>query len=229
MAGLALALLPTALGIGAQAGASRAARKTSEAGAKTQAEIEKLQREASKRQFDKRLERQKPYLEAGTEALPEFIDAVSNRGEVSDLPATRIQGDLISEFLGDQAPAFIRDRANTNLEAVETERNKGRLADLVSVGLGGAMSSAGAGVDLGTSLSRSLAQEGNIRGSALQNNAISRQNTINQTVGQLAGLPALIAANRGPGGASGPDLSRSPVFDQGAFGGTGSRFVTGGR
>ncbi len=211
---LALAALPTILGIGAQAGAGRAAQKTSVAGAEAQAEIEGLQREAATKEFDRQISRQQPFLDVGGQALPEFISAISNKGDAAGLPATQIQGDLIAEFLGDEAPAFIKERAMTNLGAVEAERNKGRLADLVSVGLGGAMSSAGSGVDLGTTLSRSLATEGNIRGSALQDSATARQNTINQAVGQLSGLPAFIAASRGPKFQTVPD-----VIPSGASGG----------
>lgn len=211
---IGLALLPTALGIGAQAGAGRAAQKTSVAGAEAQAEIEGLRRDAAQKEFERQIGRQQPYLDVGGKALPEFISAISNKGDASDLPATQIQGDLIAEFLGDEAPDFIKERAMTNLGAVEAERNKGRLADLVSVGLGGAMSSAGSGVDLGTTLSRSLAQEGDVRGQALQDSATARQNTINQVVGSLSGLPAFIAANRGPRYQNAPS-----VIPSGASGG----------
>ena len=220
-----LAALPAVIGIGTQAGAASAAKATTEAGARSQADIERLRREAAQREFERQTARQQPFLDVGVQALPEFISAISNRGDVSGLPATQIQGDLIAEFLGDEAPAFIRERAQTNLSAIEAERNKGRLADLVSAGLGGALSSAGAGVDLGSTLSRSLATEGNIRGQALSESATARQNLINQTVGSLAGLPAFITAAQGP---AQPVVPRSNIFETG-FGGTGSRLGTGGR
>lgn len=196
---LALAAIPTLAGLYTQYAGGEAARATTEAGAQSQAEIEGLRREAAQKEFERQIGRQQPFLDVGGEALPEFISAVSGRGgDVAGLPATQIQGDLIAEFLGDQAPEFIKERAMTNLGAIETEKRKGRLADLVSAGLGGALSTAGSGVDLGTTLSRSLAREGGIRGQALQESATARQNLINQAVGQLSGLPAFIAGARGP-------------------------------
>lgn len=197
---VALAALPAILGIGAQALGSEEERKASLKGAKTQAEIERLSRESEKRQFEKQIARQKPFLEVGEIALPRFIEAISNRGDISGLPATQIQGDLIAEFLGEEAPQFIKERALTNLSAVEAERNKGRLADLISAGLGGALSATGSRADLGTAAGRSLAREASTTGEALQRSAMARQNILGQAVTGLAGLPALIAAGRGPTG-----------------------------
>lgn len=195
---LATLAIPTILGIGVQAASAEGARAATEEGARGQARIEALKREALQKQFEQQIERQQPFLEAGVKALPQLTEAISGRGDVSALPATRIQGDLIAEFLGDEAPDFIKNRAATNLEAVELERQKGRLADLVSAGAGGAVSATGSRVDLGTTLGRSASNLGSLQGQSLQQQAIQRQNLINQTVGQLAGLPALYAASQGP-------------------------------
>ena len=86
--------------------------------------------------FGEQIQRQQPFLEVGRQALPELVESISGRGEVSQLPATRIQGSLIEEFLGD-APGQVRQDALANLEAVEQQRNVGRLQDLVNIGLGG--------------------------------------------------------------------------------------------
>lgn len=219
---LALAAAPTLAGLYTQYAGGEAARATTEAGARSQAEIESLRRDAAQKEFERQIARQQPFLDVGGEALPELVSAISNRGgDVTGLPATQIQGDLIAEFLGEEAPAFIKERAMTNLGAVEAERRKGRLADLVSAGLGGALSTAGSGVDLGSTLSRSLAREGGIRGQALQESATARQNLINQAVGQLSGLPAFIAGARGPAptGTAGVVPGFRTIEDQGtAFG-----------
>lgn len=193
----ALLAIPT-VGAVLQAGASESAREASLAGAEAQARIEGRKREFAKEQFEKEIERQEPFRAVGEEALPMFMEAIAGRGDVSDLPATRIQGDLIAEFLGDEAPQFIKERAQTGLSAIEAERNKARLADLVSAGLGGALTSAGSRVDLGTQLGRSLAQQANIMGQGLQQSAIQRQNLQGQLLSNLAGLPALAVAARGP-------------------------------
>lgn len=199
MSALATGLAIGSLGLGLLSGigGQQQAQAATEEGAVAQARIEALKREALQEQFEKQIARQEPFLEVGVEALPQLTEAISGRGDVSGLPATQIQGDLIAEFLGDEAPDFIKDRAMTNLEAVELERQKGRLADLVSAGAGGAVSATGSRVDLGTTLGRSSSNLGALQGQALQQQAIQRQNLINQTVGQLAGLPALFAA-QGP-------------------------------
>lgn len=192
--------MPSLIAVGGgaviQGAGAETARATTLEGAKTQADIERQSREAQTRQFEKQIERQQPLLDVGNLALPQFIEALSNRGDASGLPATQIQSDLISQFLGDQAPEFVKERALGDLGAVEAERNKGRLADLVSSALGGAMTSAGQRVDLGSTVGRSIAQEGNILGQGLQQSAIQRANTQNQAVQGLAGLPAYYAAQK---------------------------------
>jgi hypothetical protein len=184
--------------IGAGAIGEDQAREGSVEGARTQANIEGLGRAASEKEFGKQIVRQQPFIDVGTRAINPLIEAISNRGDVSGLPATQIQSDLISDFLGPQAPGFVTDDLFANLEATELERNKGRLSDLVNIGLGGVGSSAGSRVNLGTTLGSSLAGSGNLAGQSLQDAAISRQNTANQLTTSLGGLPAFIAGQRQP-------------------------------
>ena len=89
-------------GTGAQAAGSEAGRETTIEGAKTQARIESAKRKASQGEFERQIERQQPFLNVGTQALPLFANAISNRGQdVSGLPSTQIQSDLITQFLGE--------------------------------------------------------------------------------------------------------------------------------
>lgn len=191
MAGLAVGLGSIlATGAGQKAGTEGTV-----SGSRAQAGIERLGREASSRQFGRQIARQQPFIDVGTRALPQFIESLSNRGDVSGLPATTIQSGLISDFLGDQAPQFVLDEALGNLEAVEAERNKGRLSDLINIGLGGVGSSAGSRVNLGTTFGRSIASEGNVLGQSLQDAATGRQNIANQAITSLGGIPAFLSAN----------------------------------
>lgn len=165
--------------------------------AQTQAEIERMSRDFSRRQFQKQIDRQQPFVDVGTQSLPALIESISNRGDVSTLPATQTQGALISGFLGENAPGAITENALANLEAIEAEKNKGRLQNLVDVGLGGTGQTIGSRLNLGSTLGQSLASEGNILSNALQQSATNRQNIANQMGSQIGGLPALIATMRG--------------------------------
>lgn len=196
MAELAIGLGTSIIGgVIQQRGESRAA-EAEEAGVRQQLETEALNREFQRRQFERQLERQQPFLEAGTLALPEFIQAIQNRPvtDVAGLPATGIQAGLITEALGPQAPAFVTEGALADLSAIEAERQKGRLADLVNIGLGGVGSAAGSRVNLGTTLGSSLAGSGALQAQGLQQAAASRENRRNQLIQGLAGLPAVVAA-----------------------------------
>lgn len=164
-------------------------------GARTEAGIRALGREASEEEFGRQIERQTPFVAAGERALSPLIQAISNRGaDVSALPGVAFQRERIQDFLGDQAPGFITDRAIRNLEAVESERQKGRLSDLVNIGLGGLGTSAGARVNLGSTVGQALGAETGLKAQALQQAAAGRQNIANQLGTSLSGIPALIAA-----------------------------------
>jgi hypothetical protein len=191
-----MAGLSAVLGIGAQAAGQESARETTVAGAESRAKIDEMGREAAQREFQRQIERQQPYLDAGVSSLPEFIRAIENKADVSELPATRIQSSLISEFLGSESPEYIKDKAIVNLNAVEAEKNKGRLADLINIGLGGTASAAGSRVDLGSTASN-ISNIGNITAQGLSDAAKMRQDTVSGITGGLSGLPAYIAAQKG--------------------------------
>jgi hypothetical protein len=175
-----------------------AASATTEAGAESQARIEQRKRDATTREFNRQVARQQPYIDAGKMALPEFIEAISNRGtDVSNLPGTRIQSDIINEFLGENAPDFVKEDAMLDLNASEFEKRKGRLADLLNIGVGGQASAAGSRMNLATGGGRSLGAEGNIRGQSLADMAAGRQNMANIGVSGASSIPVIAAARRG--------------------------------
>ena len=195
-----LGLLSSIGSLGAQAAGSASANASTIEGARTQAGIEAQNRAAQTRQFDQQIARQQPYVDVGKRALPDFINALSNRGDVSNLPATQIQGGMISDFLGPNAPDFIKDKALQNLNAVQLEGNKGRLSDLISIGLGGAGATTGSRLNLGSALGSSLSRQGNIESQGLQQSAQNRQNLANSLTTGLGGIPAYINTLYGGGG-----------------------------
>lgn len=203
MAELAIPLaVGTQIGGGLLAAEGReAAGETQVRSAREQAEIEALLREFQERQFGKQIERQAPFVAAGEAALPDLVSAISNRPTTETLPAERIQAEQIMEFLGPQAPSFVTEEALGDLSAIEAERNKARLSDLVNIGLGGVGSGASSRLNLGAGVGGTIARTGDITAQSLQQQAINRQNLQNELFAGLTGLPALVAsAGGGPQG-----------------------------
>jgi|GEM_PF-4864376 hypothetical protein len=194
--GLGTSIIGGVISSRGQKSAAQAQQAGQQEGIAEQARIEQANREFQQRQFDKQIERQQPFVDVGEMALAQLPAAISNRGDASQLPATQIQAGLISDFLGPNAPGFVQENALENLNAIEAERNKGRLSDLVNIGLGGVGSTAGSRLNLGTTLGQSLATSGLREGlgtqQSLQQAAVNRQNRQNQIIGGLSGLPSLI-------------------------------------
>jgi len=160
-------------------------------------EMEQESRAFQQEQFDKQLARQQPYLDVGTQALPDFAMAVQNRGREVALPVSDIRQGLLSDFLGPNAPDFIREEAMGNIEAEEEQANIGRLANLVDLGLGGSGDVAAATTGLASGIGRSYQTEQAAQGNkaqALQNAAYQRSNLRGQTMGGLAGIPGLMVS-----------------------------------
>jgi hypothetical protein len=186
------------IGVGASVGASAFGQKESDKasieGARTQARIEEISRQAGEDEFQKQMARQQPFIDVGTRALPMFQRAISNRGDASGLPTTAIQQDFVSDFIGSNAPEFIRQGAMKDINAMESEQQKRRLSDLVNIALGGSASQAVAGVNLASMAGQSQQRQGLSLADALQQSAISRQNMANQAVTEISGIPAYIAS-----------------------------------
>jgi len=196
------------------------AADTAQRGVEEQAALEAKSRAFQQEQFGKAIERQQPFVDIGVRALPELVTAVQNLGDVSRLPSTRFQKSIVAEFLGENAPGFVLSRSGREIEATEAERQKGRLADLVNIGVGGTASQAGAGVGLSSALGRSLTTSGNVQAQALQDAAINRENRRNQLISGLAGLPSFIASQTGYGGIN--PVSPGSVFSRPQFTPTGT-------
>jgi len=176
-------------------------------GARDQAAIEEKNRGVQRKTFEGQIERQQPFVDTGVRALSPFIESISNRGETG-LPAEQIQARQISEFLGDQAPSFVKNDALANLEAVELEKNKGRLSNLIDIGLGGIGATGQSGQQLGANVGQSLAQSGNINAGILTQGAVDRQNRFNRILEGVSSIPGAVTT------ATGGDISfRNGNFD----------------
>jgi hypothetical protein len=181
--------------LGAQAAGAEAARAGTIEGARAQAEQERLAREFQEEQFQKAIERQQPFLEAGQEASPLLTMAIRNELESSRMPAADIRKAQLAAGL-EGAPEFVTERAGRGIEAIEAENQKARLLELVQTGLGAAGAVSGERAQLGSLQALSGARIGNIGAGALQQAAAQRQGTVNQAVSAFGGLPAFIAAQR---------------------------------
>jgi hypothetical protein len=205
-------------------GADKKAFESQATGTRSQIETEKLAQAFKEREFGKQIERQTPFVEAGKLALPDLIAAISNRpnavpnetslvdSRISPnidrsidprinktvpgvLPAERAQSQSITDFIGPNAPKFIRDKALLDLEAVELEKNKGRLSDLVDLGVGGVGKGAQSRMNIGSSAGGSAVKTGNLLADSLQNQATQRQESRDRLISGISGLPALAAAS----------------------------------
>ncbi|MCP4365429.1 MAG: hypothetical protein GY800_09055 [Planctomycetes bacterium] len=212
--------LDVAIGIGGavvggivQKKAAGEAEERVEAGAREQADIERLNRLFRSEQFQKDIARQQPMLEAGERALPEYIKSL--RGEATGVsPTVGIRSDMVREAVGSESPEFILEEAGKDIGAVESERRKGRLANLINVGLGGVGSTTASQVDLGTTLGRSLQYGGSVTEAGLTEAATMRQNQRNRELQALAGIPAAaytIWQNRPQSSASPYTSSSNPL------------------
>lgn len=206
MASLALATGSLILGTGISLAGQRAAQESTVAGAEAQIEIEDMNRAFQKNLFEGQIERQQPFIDAGNIALPDLVKAIQNKGDASSLPSATLRRDIVGEFLGEQSPDFIREQAFGDIDASETEINKGRLSNLVNVGLGAVSGEAQTGANLAANLENSFIKEGNIQGQSLQDQAIARQNQGATVLRSLSTLPQLYAATAGRG-------NRLPDFD----------------
>lgn len=183
-------------GIALSAAGGEAARASTIEGAELQVEQERLGRAFQREQFEKALARQQPFLEAGQEASPLLAMAIRNELDTSNLPSTEIQKGLLAAGLGEEAPAFVTERAGRGIEAIEAENQKSRLLDLVQIGLGAAGAASGTRANIGTTTAQSLGRIGNIGAGALQSAATQRQNIATQATERFGGLPAFLASQK---------------------------------
>lgn len=186
--------------IGSLAGQAAAGQQQSAAtkeGAQSQAEIEGMNRAYQQREFDKIIADNVPFREAGNQAIPLWKDAASNKLNVQGMPLYELQKQLIEQGNeGNEAPAYIGERSLAGLRGVEGEAQKGRLIDLVKVGLGASGSAGQANLGLGNVLGQSYMNQGDSAAAGLMNAANIRQSLINKGLEEASGYPAYQASQR---------------------------------
>jgi hypothetical protein len=177
-----------------QRGQQQAMASTVE-GARTQANIEAMNREYSQKVFDEEIEQQKPFYDAGVKAGVKYDDAITNKLDPKKTGTYQLQRELIDPDLAGQ-PEYVWEGAHERLGAMEAEKQKGRLMDLQQIGLGAAGSAGTAGVNLGNVLAQSYGLTGNVMAKATQSAAEQKQSMWNVTASQLSGLPSYFSASR---------------------------------
>lgn len=174
---------------GANAAGQGAAAASTIAGAKAQANIEAMNRAAQKRRFDKDIERQEPFFQAGEDAIPLYQQAVEGTLDVTQSPMYKMQAQMIGDELQD-APEFVREEAMRGLGVREGEASKGRLLGLQQIGLGMSQSAGSAALNFGTAMSNSLMKGGGALAQGQLTSGMQQQNAWMGAMESLSGLPA---------------------------------------
>lgn len=217
------ALLPMVLSVGTQVLGGKTATDAAVEGAESQASMEQANREFQHKTFNEMIEKQKPFIEAGREAVPLYAEAVRGRGEPMTGGLAQMQKRLLEEDTGSMT-GHIRKITQQRLEAEEGERYKGRLMDMQKIGLGSSASAGQSAVNLGGALAGSYAREGNIMAQSRVSEAIGKQNLWLETAQSLSGLPSFFSAKSGGGTTGGSGMegytgALTNPMDTGYYGG----------
>lgn len=188
-------LLPMAISAGTSYAGQKAQNEATLAGAETSANIDAMNREFQKKVFYENMAMQKPFYEAGKSAIPLYDRAINNDLNPMESGMANIQERLLTDntkgFSG-----YVKDLALGRLKAEEGEKQKGRLMDLMKIGLGASGSAGSSAVNLGGALANSYMSSGNTLANATMGNALNTQSMWNRTIDSLAGLPAYMASRK---------------------------------
>lgn len=183
-------LLPMGTSLGLNYMGSQAAAEATAAGAGAQANIEKMNMVFQTKMFEKSIEAQKPFYEAGLAASEEYQTALSGERD----PLSTGLGEAKKEELRKTTASmseYVKKLAFERLGAEEGERAKSRLLDIQQIGLGSAGSAGGATVNYGSALARSRENVAGTAASAITTGAIGKQNLYTNIAESLSGVPAL--------------------------------------
>lgn len=171
------ALAPMIASMASQAAAGNASAAGSVDAAETQAAIDAMNRRFQMEQFNKEMERSKPYYDMGLSNLPQLQNYMQT-GQMSldDKPLYRMQqreGTNALNSLG-LPGQFAQNRFQSALKAGEGERAYDRLLDTQRVGMGGTALAGQSTANYGSALANLGMSTGNAlaRGAAGQSQAL---------------------------------------------------------
>lgn len=158
-------------------------------GAEAQAGIEKLSREAQERRFQRDIEYQKPFFEAGEKAVEPYAQAVKGEFDITQSPLYKMQKEMVMGEL-EGAPEGVRADALERLGAREGEMAKGRLLDLQKIGLGSAASAGQTALSFGTAFGQSMQRGQGALAQGVLAGAQGEQNIWTGVMEDVSGYPA---------------------------------------
>lgn len=204
------ALLPAAISLGLNIASTHEAGEAQVTGAKSLAATEAENRKFQLETFNKMVEKQKPFIEAGKEAIPLYSEAIRGRGGPMEGGLAQMQKGMIEEDTGSMTD-HIKKISMQRLEAEEGERYKGRLSDMQKIGLGASGSAGQSAVNLGGALAGSYVRGGSALSEARMASGINRQNMWLQAAQSLSGLPSYFSARGGGASPAPTPTANAPV------------------
>jgi hypothetical protein len=180
-------------GMGANAVGAEQGRAATVEGAKSQAAIEKLNRDYQRKIFDENIAQSQPYYDAGLKAQP-ILDQFRTQGRVdlSNNPLYQMQQRYGQEGL-DMAGG-VRDAGrnylNNAMYVSNQEPTYQRALDLQRVGLGAAGEAGNQQMQLGNALASSYQRGSNAMMQGTADSANQRQSMFSNLAGQVGSMPA---------------------------------------
>lgn len=206
-------MIPMVASMGFQWAGAMAQTQGMVTGSKSQAKIEKISRDYQTKVFQEGYKKQLPFMQAGKEAIPLYQKALGGEAEETGIGA---MGRGLVEQETSSMSDYVKGLASKRLEAAAPEKTKGRLMDIMQIGLGQSGSAGQSAINLGANLARSQQTGGAALAQATMAQNIGRQNMYMGAVEQLSGLPAYMAMR--PGGSTQAPISTygsvSPVAPQ---------------
>lgn len=168
------------------------AEKAGEAGAEV-SRVQGLNRAYQQKIFEENIERQRPFYEAGMEALPKYKAAVAGKLDPTESGIYKMRAGLLEEDLAD-APEYIREKSMKRLAAEEEQKIKPRLMDIIQTGMGAAGEAGRASVNLGTALAKSYGATSVAGQKYGQAASEIRQSAWGKAADVVSGLPSYFAS-----------------------------------
>jgi hypothetical protein len=190
-------LIAAGAGMLAQGIGGNQAAESTVTGARTQADIERMNRDFQRQLFDAEMERLQPRYQAGTQRGLPLLGQYLSQGRVdqSQMPLYQMQRGRGLQGLQDEGMdnPFTRSYFTEGLDAAENEAGYSRLGDLLQIALG-ASGSAGAGAqNFASGLSTSFMNQGNALSRGQAGGDAIRGSMYGNLAGQASGIPAYLS------------------------------------
>jgi hypothetical protein len=191
------AMIPSLLGMGAQAAGGAQAASSTKEGARTQAGIEAMNRRFQEDLFKEEMGRLQPRHQMGTERVLPLLGDYLNRGQIdlNNMPLYQAQRGWGTSALQGQGmnDPFTMNRFNQGLTATENEASYGRLSDALQLAMGASAAAGQGSQNYASGLASSFLNEGNALAGGRAGAARTRQGMYGNLAGQASSIPAYMS------------------------------------